>query len=168
MLASCASVPPQNTRDSLREPSTSPSIRRIRHDLPLTLRRQAAPLLPQSPACSVNVPILAEHESTDTCGKDRKPRQTARFQRQHEPTPKISRTAGAGEPPVLGGLVAGNGRHHGGSRTRRIAREPPTCRGPDLFCSEDGNRAEPPDLQLRCSCVRVCASSSGGQVTLAP
>ena len=67
MLASCASVPPQNTRDSLRERSTSPPIRRNRHDLPLTLRRQAAPLLPQSPACSVTVPVIAVRESTDTC-----------------------------------------------------------------------------------------------------
>src|SRR5205823_4164153 len=57
MLASSASVPPQNTRDSLREGSTSPPIRRIRQELPLTLRRQAAPLLPQSPACSINVPV---------------------------------------------------------------------------------------------------------------
>ena len=64
-----ASVPPQNTRDSLREGSTSPPIRRIRQELPLTLRRQAAPLLPQSPACSINVPVLAEHESTDTCAE---------------------------------------------------------------------------------------------------
>src|SRR6185369_13969805 len=34
------------------------------------------------------------------------PRQTARFRRQHETAPEISRTGRAGEPPVLGGLVA--------------------------------------------------------------
>src|SRR5439155_14481190 len=35
-------------------------------------------------------------------------------------TLEISRTAGAGEPQVLGGHVAGTRRHHGGSHARRL------------------------------------------------
>ena len=44
-----------------------------------------------------------------------------------ERTLEISRTAGAGEPQVLGGHVAGTRRHHGGSHARCIAPEPPAC-----------------------------------------
>jgi hypothetical protein len=40
----------------------------FRHSPPLTLRRQAAPLLPQSPACSVTVPLhYRAPKRADTC-----------------------------------------------------------------------------------------------------
>ena len=62
-------------------------------------------------------------------GEGRKAPPDREISAKKERTLEISRTAGAGEPQVLGGHVAGTGWHHGGSHARCIAPEPPACRG---------------------------------------